>query len=270
MDGNEGQREKPKWQNGKPVDMSTTQTELPLFYERPEALQPDRHATLGLDQSPHFGFAAKAISIPISAAEAPLVARHYPIVFATGGESLPLAVVGLNSRENLFVDAAGVWEEGLYVPAYVRRYPFIFASGEPEKERLTLCVDRSAGRVVENGGEAFFTDGKPSKVTNGALEFCLAFEREIVATRRIVELLRKLELLTENQATLTLPSGSKIALKDFLVIDVAAVEKLSDEVFAELRHQSALPLIFAQVSARAGWGDLTRRLSSRGQSGGTA
>ena len=248
--------------------MSTTQTALPLFYQRPEALQPDRHATLGLDQTPDFGFAAKAISIPISAAEAPLVARHYPIVFATGGEFLPLAVVGLNSHENLFINASGAWDEGLYVPAYVRRYPFIFASDEPEKERLTLCVDRAAGRVVEDGGEALFTDGKPSKVTASALEFCLAFEREIAATRRIVELLRKHELLTENQATLTLPSGSKIALKDFLVIDVAAVEKLSDEVFGELRHQSALPLIFAQVMARAGWADLSRRLSANGKGDG--
>ena len=239
--------------------MSQTQPAMPLFYERPEALQPERHGSLGLKLEADFSFAARAVSVPISAAEAPFAARHYPIVFATAGEFLPLAVLGLANGENLFVNATGAWEQGAYVPSYVRRYPFVFATGD-DKDRLTLCVDRAAGRILEGGGEKLFENGKPTKVTDNALEFCAAFEREIAATRKVVEILRKHELLTENQATLTLPSGSKIALKDFMVIDAAAVDKLSDDAFAELRHNGALPLVFAQIASRAGWGDLARRL----------
>ena len=239
--------------------MSQTQPVMPLFYERPEALQPERHGALGLKPEPDFRFASRAVSVPISAAEAPFAARHYPIVFATAGEFLPLAVLGLSNGENLFVDAAGAWEPGTYVPSYVRRYPFVFATGE-DQGRLTLCVDRAAGRIVEDGGEKLFADGKPTKVTDNALEFCAAFEREIAVTRKIVELLRKHGLLTENQATLTLPSGSKVALKDFMVIDTAAVDRLSDDGFAELRHNGALPLVFAQIGSLPGWGDLARRL----------
>ncbi|BDA86462.1 SapC family protein [Aureimonas sp. SA4125] len=239
--------------------MSQTEPLLPLFYTRPEALQPERHGLLGLKPEPDFRFAARAVSVPISAAEAPFAARHYPIVFATAGEFLPLAVLGLSTGENLFVDAAGLWEPGAYIPSYVRRYPFVFAA-EDEQDRLTLCVDRAAGRIVEDGGEKLFEGGKPTKVTDNALDFCAAFEREIAATRKIVDLLRKHALLTENQATMTLPSGSKIALTDFMVIDTTAAEKLSDEVFAELRHKGALPLLFAQIASRAGWGDLARRL----------
>jgi hypothetical protein len=239
--------------------MSQTQPAMPLFYQRPEALQPERHGSLGLKPEADFAFAARAVSVPVSAAEAPFAARHYPIVFATTGEYLPLAVLGLSSGENLFVDAAGVWEPGVYIPSYVRRYPFVFATGN-DQERLTLCVDRAAARIVEEGGERLFEDGKPTRVTDSALEFCAAFEREIAATRKIVEILGKHELLAENQATLTLPSGSKISLKDFMVIDAAAVDKLSDDAFAELRHNGALPLVFAQIASRAGWGDLARRL----------
>ncbi|MEH6721140.1 MAG: SapC family protein [Aurantimonas endophytica] len=239
--------------------MSQTQPVMPLFYERPEALQPERHGALGLRPEPDFSFASRAVSVPISAAEAPFAARHYPIVFATAGEFLPLAVLGLATGENLFVDAAGTWEPGAYIPSYVRRYPFVFATGE-DQGRLTLCVDRAAERVLEEGGEKLFENGKPTKVTDNALEFCAAFEREIAATRKIVEILRKHDLLTENQATLTLPSGSKVALKDFMVIDAAAVDKLPDDAFAELRHNGALPLVFAQIASLPGWGDLARRL----------
>lgn len=239
--------------------MSQTQPVMPLFYTRPEALQPERHGSLGLKPEPDFGFAARAVSVPISAAEAPFAARHYPIVFATAGEFLPLAVLGLSTGKNLFVDATGTWEPGVYIPSYVRRYPFVFATDE-DQGRLTLCVDRAAGRITQDGGEKLFEDGKPTRVTDNALEFCAAFEREIVATRKIVELLRQHALLTENQATLTLPSGSKVALKDFMVIDAAAVDRLSNDAFAQLRHNGALPLIFAQIASRAGWGDLARRL----------
>ena len=251
--------------------MSQTKALLPQFYRQPEPMQPDRHGKLSLDPKVRFDFAAKAVSVPISAAEAPLVSRHYPIVFASAGEFLPLAVLGLESESNLFVDGEGAWEPNVYIPAYVRRYPFILAAssgdgggnGAAKDDRMTLCVDRASSRVAEGEGEAFFDDGKPSLTTNNALEFCVAFEREIAETRRIVALLRKHEVLKPNEATLTLTSGARLELRDFLVVDAKAVDALPDKAFAELRRQSALPLLFAHVNSRIGFSELGRRLSAR-------
>lgn len=243
--------------------MDEAQALLPLFYRQPEALQPERHRSLGLDPDPDFSFAAKAVSVPISAAEASLAARHYPIVFASAGQFLPLAVTGLRQDENLFVEAGGRWRAETYVPAYVRRYPFIFAE-DGGADRMTLCIERTSARIVA-GGDLFFAAGEPTPVTRRALDFCAAFEREIADTKRIVELFRRHGLLTPNEATLTLPSGAKTQLRNFLVIDAKAVNELGDAAFLELRRASALPLLFAQIASRNCWGDLVARLPAGDQ-----
>ena len=75
------------------------------------------------------------------------------------------AYLGLRDTENLFVDEKGGWEEAAYIPAYIRRYPFIF-SEIPGSEQLTLCVDMNKDVVDEKGAQKFFdADGKPTGET---------------------------------------------------------------------------------------------------------
>src|SRR5579872_3664520 len=109
-----------------------------LFYANPRPLQTDADAELRLRTLTNFEFARNVNSIPINMIEFPLAARHYPITFV-GPEATPMAIVGLQT-ENLFLDAEGHWKEGYYIPAFVRRYPFIFAKGEATNE-YSLCVD---------------------------------------------------------------------------------------------------------------------------------
>src|ERR1035437_831034 len=97
-------------------------------------------------------------AIPISYTEFSVACRDYPLVFASGdnGQSFaPVAVLGLAGGENLFL-AHGAWDRNVYLPAYVRRYPFCMARVNLDKveqaDRL-ICVERE---FLDDGGELMF------------------------------------------------------------------------------------------------------------------
>src|SRR5689334_8842114 len=126
-----------------------------LFYSQPEPLAKELHGKLGVKQTDTpFGFAKVGHAVPLTVGEFPLAAVTGPIIFV-GDERLPLAVVGLNAGENMFVKPNGAFEPGVYVPAYIRRYPFIYANDENAKQ-MVLCIDRKAPMIVQGGDLKFF------------------------------------------------------------------------------------------------------------------
>src|SRR5690606_12996331 len=111
---------------------------LPLFYEQPQAMQPGLHGKLSIVKQTGYAFAARANSVPLVSGEFATACRHFPIVFTDGQQPAPVAVLGLRGQENLFVDGDGQWRANTYIPAYIRRYPFIFLENA---DQFTLCVD---------------------------------------------------------------------------------------------------------------------------------
>jgi len=68
--------------------------------------------------------------MPLSLAEFGPASRDYPIVFVSADEGKTfnaVAVLGLQSMQNLFILTDGTWDRRVYLPAYVRRYPFCMA-----------------------------------------------------------------------------------------------------------------------------------------------
>jgi len=107
-------------------------------------------------------FARDLNSIPISYTEFALIAREYPIIFSSGGNNqnfAPVAVLGMVPGENLF-NNKGKWASDVYVPAYVRRFPFCMTTVTLDKvvqQNRLICVEKS--HIDEKGGEPMF-DGK--------------------------------------------------------------------------------------------------------------
>lgn len=231
---------------------------LPLFYRKPELLQAERHAKLGLSQTVSYAFAGEVVSLPLNTIEVPVAARDYPVVFA-GEQPVPIAIVGLKAGRNLFVRPDGSWDPGRYIPAYVRRYPFALV-GRESSDQFSLCVDLESERIVSDGGAPLFEDDKPSKLTQDALQFCAAFEREATATRKVMQALKDKGLLKPNEATIRLADGNQVSMTDFSVLDEERFNALSDEDFLELRRAGALPAIYGHLASLPSWSELVRRL----------
>lgn len=242
-------------------ETATRPAAQPLFYKKPELLTAQAHGKLRLRDEPDYSFAAKAISVPLNAVEV-AVARSYPIVFANVAPYTPLAVLGLRKDENLFVDDKGVWDPAVYIPAYVRRYPFVLGESQT-RDKFALCIDVESPRLGKKG-TPLFEGGKPSKTTDQASNFCAAFKVEGDTTQKVMQAVHAMGLLTPNSATINLPSnGGSLGLTDFLVTDEKALGELSDADFLKLRRLGALGVLYAQMASRLAWNDLLRRLDER-------
>jgi hypothetical protein len=229
---------------------------LPLFYRSLTAVEPARHGGKSLKSQIGYGFARDTHAVLLNGGEFEAAARYYPIVFAPPPQSAALAVLGVRPNSNLFVDAKDEWRPGTYLPAYVRRYPFIFHESEDQK-RYTLCVDEASGALEDNGPRPLFAaDGKPTELTQNALQFCAAFQRDHLATRAFVGDLGERGLLVPNEAAITLTSGERLTVTGYHVIDRDRFAALPDSAILEWRRKGWLGWAFAHFVSQGSWSGL--------------
>jgi hypothetical protein len=227
-------------------------TELPLFYREPRPLDVARHGKAGLAAVRSLGFAAKTNSIPLAADEFYTAQAHYPIVFAGGGrQPSAVAVVGVANADNLFIDAAGKWRDGAYVPAYVRRYPFVFIRS-PDESKYILAIDEAAESYASGGGQPLFEGEEPSAATKHALQFCVEFQRHYEVAQAFAAAAEAEGLLTEYRADLR-RGGKVMTLSGFRVVDEAKFNGLSDETFLEWRKRGWIALTYAHLMSMRRW-----------------
>ena len=153
-------------------------------------------------------------AIPVTVDEFALLQRHYPIVFSVGGEPVPLALMGLNEGANVFLDASGLpHDPSIYIPAYMRRYPFLLARLRPDSDELSLCFDPTSGAVGEfDEGEALFDGDQPSEATKAILQFCEQFETAGQRTAAFIQELKNSDLLMDGEVAIQ-PEGARAAVR---------------------------------------------------------
>lgn len=229
----------------------------PLFYRSLERLDAAEHAALRLAGGT-FDFAAASPSIPIVASEFADAARHYPIVFAANGGT-PLAVLGLDHR-NVFVKD-GAWAPDLYIPAYVRRYPFGYLR-LGDTTRYLLGIDLECDHLVREGGEPLFEEGRPAAITERALNFCEIFRSDAEATLAFVRALEGRDLLVDRRADAILPDGRNMQVDGFQVVDAERYAALDAPTLAEWHARGWLSLVAMHLASLNRFQDIVRRRSA--------
>lgn len=237
----------------------------PILYEKVEPFSKEKYEKLGLSRVDRpFGFAAGARAVPLTVNEFLMASHFFPIVFAGGKQPMPIAVLGLNDDENLFVNDAGEWDRFTYVPAYIRRYPFISATDDKDPGRMTLCIAPDAPMVTESPEHPFFQDGELSQFTEDSLEFCKVMQQQFDNTQRFVDMLNGLDLLVSREATVTPPGGdTPQPLASFIAVDEDKLNNLPADKFAQLREGGALTAIYAHLHSALNWQSLTMRKEAR-------
>lgn len=230
---------------------------LPPFYTKPVPLHPERHSEYSLKEDYHFEVANQTSSIILNAVEFAATARDYPIVFAGNEEQvIPVAVMGLKEGTNLFIDDKGTWLEGHYIPAYVRRYPFIFMEGQ-EKDQLILCIDEKSNLLVKSDVRPLFDQkGEKTALTERALQFCAQYQKEFERTKAFTKELVKRDLLTVHRADIQIKTGEKFSVGGFRVIDENKFNQLPDDVILEWRKLGYLGLVYCHLISAGNWQNL--------------
>jgi hypothetical protein len=220
-----------------------------LIYENVTAISKDTHQDFCIDGSEmRYDFAKGVNSVPLTAVEIPLAAQEYTIVFAgTDDVVAPVAVLGIEGNENLYIAEDGNWN-AKYIPAFVRRYPFVFSENE-DKTQFTLCVDESwTGCNREGRGEKLFDEnGEQSAYLGKVLEFLEDYQKRFHRTQAYCKKLVELKLLESMKADVTYGSGETRTLTGFMVVNREKLKDLSPDKLAELARTDELELTYLHL-----------------------
>jgi hypothetical protein len=233
---------------------------LPLFYNRLVMLDRQAHAKLRFRAPEEYSFAASATMVPLLAAEFSPAAREYPIVFMSedqGKTFFPVSLTGMPQGKNLFVDEKGAWS-ARYVPAYVRRYPFVFA--ETSADQFAVCVDPSSNCLDETRGTPMFeANGEPSAAMQETVKRLGDYQRAMLATRAFMEKLAAANMLMDANAKADLPDGRSMAWRGFWTVDEARFRELPEATLKEWFAGGELGLIYAHLISLGNLSELLRR-----------
>ena len=199
-----------------------------------------------------YAFAARQTIIPAVVAEFSAAMHTYPILFAEHkGEAAPFLLMGLAREENLFVDSLGKWRAG-YIPATVRRYPFIFvqapktANDEEGKERLVLCIDEESGLLADEGGAPLFTeDGKRTPIMEKLFRFLGEYHRSAQVSRRFAAVLKEKQLLTPFNLRIDAAGDKNFKLEGLQMVNEKRLGELSGQDYLALKP--VMGMIYAHL-----------------------
>ncbi len=225
---------------------------LPMFYKKIEILTPAAHGALSVKDAADMSFSAEVDHVPLLVNEFAEAQRHYPIVFSGGSDPMAYALLGGMDGRNLFIESDGTWAKGRYVPAYVRRYPFL-AARVAETDQWTVCIDREAPMVSEGDIRPLYHSEEPTKTLREAIEFCRNYAASEAHTRTCCRVLHELDLLSEGQASLLLPGEETRRLRGFHVIDRKKYDALPADVIEEWRQTRLLDAVYAHFASFGAW-----------------
>lgn len=228
--------------------------QLPLFYNGLEPLSSEAHANYRIRPANVAPFLVQQHAVPLTVEEFPLVQRFMPIVFSVGDDAIPIGLMGLNEGVNVFVDDEGkLLDQNFYVPAYIRRYPYMLARLSPDAQELSLCFDPTSDTIGPfEDGEPMFEDGKPTELVQNVLQFTEQFEQAGARTSQFMKELREMELLMDGEVSIQQEGVEQpFVYRGFQMINEEKLADLRGDQLRKISQSGMLPLIYAHLFSLA-------------------
>ena len=246
---------------------SQAPTNLPLLYRGLEPLTRQLHGQQKVRRIDTIAGIDAAHAVPLTVDEFMLAGRFFPIIFSAGEDPVPLALMGLHEGANTFFNDSGkLIDPNVYVPAYLRRYPFMLARLTEATDQLSLCFDPTANAVGDfDDGDLLFDGENPSAATNEILGFCEQFEQAGQRTAAFMTDLKGMGLLMEGEVAIQ-PEGSEqpFVYRGFQMIDEAKFRELRGDELRKMNQNGMLGLVMAHLFSLALVRDIFARHVSQG------
>jgi hypothetical protein len=251
-----------------PMASAPQNVQLPLFYKALEPLSSEAHANFKVREATSAPFVVGQHAVPVTVEEFPLVQRHMPIVFTLGDDAVPIALMGMNEGVNVFFDEEGKLNDPMiYLPAYIRRYPYLLAKLRPDAQELSLCFDPTTETLgAFEDGIALFEDGKPTEIVTNILSFNEQFEEAGARTGNFMNELKSMGLLMDGEITIQ-PDGAEqpFVYRGFQMINEEKLAELRGDQLRKIHKNGMLPLIYAHLFSLSLMRDIFGRQMAQGK-----
>lgn len=210
----------------------------------------ERHSSKKIKPVDNFRFASKFHIAYLTMHEFVRAAAIYPLVFIEDKEKdqfRPVAMLGLDAGENLFIGDNGRWDAS-YIPAIIRRYPFALSSVGEGKQYL-VCIDEESELVSDTEGSPMFTDkGEPTQVIENVKKYLSELQQMDTITQEFCKFLAEHNLFVP--LNMRVRQDDKVKnISGCYVINEERLNNLSDELFIGVRNKRYLPAIYAQLTS---------------------
>ena len=246
---------------------SQAPSNFPLLYNDLQPLNRNTHGAFKVRRVTGHEAVSKAHAIPVTVDEFAMAQRHFPIVFSAGDAPVPLALMGLHEGTNTYIDEKGALRDpSIYVPAYLRRYPFLLARLRQDSDELSLCFDPTSQAVGEfDEGEALFDGDQPSDAAKAILQFCEQFEEAGLRTQAFMNEIKESGLLMEGEVAIQ-PEGAEqpFIYRGFQMVDEEKFRNLRGDELRKYNQNGLLPLIMAHLFSLSMIRDVFARQVSQG------
>jgi len=225
------------------------QNTLPLFYKELMPISSQEHGSWRIRVADNAMFARNDHAVPITIDEFAVAQRYYPIIFSAGDNPVPLVLMGLNEGVNTFLGEDGKMVQEAYVPAYIRRYPYLLARLRPDAEDLSLCIDPTADAIGPfDEGEPLFDGDQPSAAVKSILEFCEQFEQAGQRTAAFMAELNELDLLIDGEVTIkTDEETPPFIYRGFRMVAEEKLREMRGDTLRKMMKSGLLPLVHAHL-----------------------
>ena len=220
------------------------------MYNNLEAINKITDKDVSIKEIKDYSFAKTQMNSPITISEFYESCKDYPIFFVKDANNSWMATVmlGYKEKENTFVDEKGIWAKHKYIPAHIRRYPFIFVT-DNKSSQLTLGVEKDykIKTQKDENRKLFDKDGNNSKFLNGILGFLNQYQKDSIETSSFIKQLDEWELLEEKNAKVIVSKDEQYNINGFYVVNEEKLKHLSKKRKEELFFIYAIPLITAHL-----------------------
>lgn len=217
-------------------------TQIPLTFAQ--------HRDLRVFESNDYSYAKAETLAPLVLDELGDIAREYPIIFPDNKSDLPAALLGLEPGKNAYLADDGRWL-ATYIPAYIRRYPFLFGSVEQpegEQKRMLVFFDPDAPHFKNPSGHPVFTpEGELTPHMQRRMQLLEHLQKRIPKTRAAVAAIAASGVLAERSIVIRKSDGQSHQIKGLRVVDEKKFNELTDADFNTLRRSGALTLLYAHL-----------------------
>ena len=228
---------------------------LPLLYNDLVPLNVEQHGSYKLrnyENAPHL---VGVHAVPLTVDEFAQCQRFLPIVFSSGEQPVPLALMGLNEGVNTLVDADGkLRRDDGYVPAYIRRYPWMLVRLNPDADELSLCFDPKSEMIGEyEDGRPLIENGEATQLTKDLLAFCEQFEQAAARTSEFMKELKDADLLMEGELGIQVPDVEQpFVYRGFQMVNEEKLRDLRGDQLRKFNQSGMLPLLHAHLFSMQG------------------